>query len=195
MISHHVETLRRLKYRPTGGFAQFASPTATRPSPGRCSTTSAVPKAGYEALRDACRPVIVVADRLPGVRRGRRRPRARRPRRERPARCRSSGGHRPTRRLALGRRRARVALRRRRSPPTPCQRVGTLQVEVPDAPGPLRPHAAADRARRRGDQHLRGAHRPDLTAASTRSRTYRPPSWPTATERTSRRSWPTCSPT
>ena len=43
-IKHHVETLRRLKYRPTGGFASSASPTATRRSPGRCSTTSACPR-------------------------------------------------------------------------------------------------------------------------------------------------------
>jgi beta-mannosidase len=66
VIKHHVETLRRLKYRPTGGFCLFAF------ADGHPGVTWAVldhertPKAGYGALVDACRPVIVVAERLPG---------------------------------------------------------------------------------------------------------------------------------
>jgi beta-mannosidase len=67
LIRRHVETLRRLKYRPTGGFAQFCL------ADGHPGVTWSVldhqrrAKLGYEALRDACRPVIVVADRLPAT--------------------------------------------------------------------------------------------------------------------------------
>jgi beta-mannosidase len=65
LIRRHAEELRRLKYRPTGGFAQYLF------ADGRPGITWSVldhdrrPKPGYEALRAACRPVIVVADRLP----------------------------------------------------------------------------------------------------------------------------------
>jgi beta-mannosidase len=67
VVKHHVETLRRLKYRPTGGFAQFCF------ADGMPAVTWAVlghdrqPKLGYDALAHACQPVIVVADRLPAV--------------------------------------------------------------------------------------------------------------------------------
>jgi beta-mannosidase len=63
LLRRHVETLRRLKYRQAGGFAQFAF------ADGHPAVTWSVldherrPKAGYGALRDACAPVIVVADR------------------------------------------------------------------------------------------------------------------------------------
>lgn len=65
VIRSHIEVLRRVKYRPCGGFAQFCF------ADGYPSVTWSVlghdrqPKAGFDALRDACRPVIVVADRLP----------------------------------------------------------------------------------------------------------------------------------
>src|SRR5690606_7623775 len=65
LIRFHVEALRRLKYRPTGGFAQFMF------ADGRPAVSWAVldherrPKAGFLALTEACRPVIVTADRLP----------------------------------------------------------------------------------------------------------------------------------
>ncbi len=65
VIKYHVETLRRLKHRPTGGFCLFAF------ADGHPGVTWAVldhdraPKAGYHALVEACRPVIVVAERLP----------------------------------------------------------------------------------------------------------------------------------
>jgi beta-mannosidase len=67
LVRRHVEELRRLKYRPTGGFAQvlFAD--------GHPGITWSVldhdrrPKLGHAALRDACRPVIAVADRLPAT--------------------------------------------------------------------------------------------------------------------------------
>ena len=67
VIKHHVETLRRLKYRPTGGFCVFAF------GDGHPGVTWAVldhhrtPKAGFHALAEACRPVIVVAERPPGA--------------------------------------------------------------------------------------------------------------------------------
>ena len=65
LLRHHIETLRRLKYRPTGGFCLFmfndASPAIS------CSILDheRAPKIGYHAVSEACRPVIVVADRLP----------------------------------------------------------------------------------------------------------------------------------
>ena len=64
-MRRHIEALRRLKYRPTGGFAQFCF------ADGHPAVTWSVldhdrsPEGGYDALREACRPVIVVADRLP----------------------------------------------------------------------------------------------------------------------------------
>lgn len=66
LVRHHVHALRLLKYRPTGGFAQFCfadgHPSVTWSVLGH----DRVPKLGYEALRAACAPVIVVASRLPG---------------------------------------------------------------------------------------------------------------------------------
>ncbi|MGQ0833013.1 MAG: hypothetical protein ACT4OV_15200, partial [Microthrixaceae bacterium] len=65
VVRRQIEELRRLKYRPTGGFAQFCF------ADGHPAVTWSVlghdraPKLGYEALRAACAPVIVVADRLP----------------------------------------------------------------------------------------------------------------------------------
>lgn len=65
LVRRQVEALRRLKYRPNGGFcvslladSQPAISTALLDHQRR-------PKRGYQALIDACRPVIVVADRLP----------------------------------------------------------------------------------------------------------------------------------
>ncbi|MFL6204486.1 MAG: glycoside hydrolase family 2 protein [Acidimicrobiales bacterium] len=65
VVRRQVEALRRIKYRPTGGFAQFCF------ADGHPAVTWSVlghdraPKLAYDALREACRPVIVVADRLP----------------------------------------------------------------------------------------------------------------------------------
>jgi beta-mannosidase len=67
LIRRHVETLRRLKYRPTGGFSQFMFADG-RPGVGfSVLDHDRVAKLGYQALVDACRPVIVVADRLPAT--------------------------------------------------------------------------------------------------------------------------------
>jgi beta-mannosidase len=63
VVRHHVETLRRLKYRPTGGFCHALLADA-QPAVSRALLDDRrVPKAGYAALAAACAPVIVVADR------------------------------------------------------------------------------------------------------------------------------------
>ncbi|MGH2686283.1 MAG: hypothetical protein ACRDJP_12525, partial [Actinomycetota bacterium] len=67
LIKHHVEHLRRLKYRPTGGFAQFAFADGYPAVTWSVLGHDRAPKAGLAALADACRPVIVVADRPPAV--------------------------------------------------------------------------------------------------------------------------------
>ncbi len=69
LLRRHIEELRRLKYHPTGGFAMFSfsdaidHPAVTWAIVGHDRT----PKQAYEAVRAACQPVIVVADRLPAT--------------------------------------------------------------------------------------------------------------------------------
>jgi beta-mannosidase len=65
LIRRQVEVLRRLKYRPTGGFAQFHLADPHPAVSWSVLGADRAPKLGYEALREACLPVIVVADRLP----------------------------------------------------------------------------------------------------------------------------------
>ena len=65
VIRYHIETLRRLKYRPTGGFCMFALNDAMPMVSWSVLDHNRVPKLGYTALAEACRPVIVTADRLP----------------------------------------------------------------------------------------------------------------------------------
>lgn len=134
VIRHHVETLRRLKYRPTGGFAQFCLADAHPAVSCSVLDHERRPKLGYDALRAACRPVIVVADR--------------------PRETLSPGD-----KLSLdvhvvsdlrdplaGARLAATLswLGGRQSlswagdlPPDACVRVGTVEAVVPDAPGPV----------------------------------------------------------
>jgi len=62
VLRTQIELLRRLKYRPTGGFC-FSS--LADPSPTISSSVldhDRTPKAAYAAVRAACAPVIVVAD-------------------------------------------------------------------------------------------------------------------------------------
>lgn len=62
VLKVQIETLRRLKYRPTGGFC-FS--LLADPSPnvsGSVLDHTRTPKDAYAAVRDACHPVIVVAD-------------------------------------------------------------------------------------------------------------------------------------
>ena len=64
IVKHHIETLRRLKYRPTGGFCQFCFADGHAGVTWSILDHERVPKAGFHALAAACAPVIVVADRL-----------------------------------------------------------------------------------------------------------------------------------
>lgn len=63
LLRRQIEALRRLKYRPTGGFCVHhlvdAHPTVSAAIVGADG-----PKLAHQAVTDACRPVIVVADRL-----------------------------------------------------------------------------------------------------------------------------------
>jgi beta-mannosidase len=62
LLRHHIETLRRLKYRPTGGFCFFQFADAQPAISWSVLDHQRVPKAAYDAVVEACRPVIVVAD-------------------------------------------------------------------------------------------------------------------------------------
>jgi beta-mannosidase len=65
VVRFTVETLRRLKYRPTGGFALFSFADSLPGITFSVLSSDRVPKDAYLALRDVCAPVVVVADRLP----------------------------------------------------------------------------------------------------------------------------------
>jgi beta-mannosidase len=67
VVRYHIETLRRLKYRPAGGFAQFCFTDCQPMVSWSVLDHERRPKLAYDALRAACRPVIVVADRLPAT--------------------------------------------------------------------------------------------------------------------------------
>jgi beta-mannosidase len=67
LLRHHIEALRRLKYRPTGGFC-----LSMLADPSPMISTSILdharhPKLALQSVLDACRPVIVVAERLPAT--------------------------------------------------------------------------------------------------------------------------------
>lgn len=65
LLRRQIETLRRLKYHPTGGFSLHH---LVDPAPAISSSLldhDRVPKKAYDAVRQACAPVIVVADRMP----------------------------------------------------------------------------------------------------------------------------------
>jgi beta-mannosidase len=67
LLRQIIETLRRLKYRPTGGFC-----FSWLADPGPMISAAVldhhrVPKLAWQAVVDACRPVIVVTDPLPPV--------------------------------------------------------------------------------------------------------------------------------
>jgi beta-mannosidase len=67
LIRHQVETLRRLKYHPAGGFCMFMFNDASPSVSWSVLDHKRAPKIAYHALTEACRPVIVVADRLPAT--------------------------------------------------------------------------------------------------------------------------------
>ena len=134
VVRRQVEELRRLKYRPTGGVAVLSLADSHPAVSFALLDHRRVPKEAWSALRAACRPVIVVADRLPAaVAPGDplaldvhvvsdRRDEVPGVRAE--VRATWAGGHH-TWRFAGD------------VPADACVRVGTVQLVVPDAPGPL----------------------------------------------------------
>ena len=62
VIRRQVETLRRLKYRPAGGFTQSLLADPTPAVSDSVVSAAGVAKEGLEALAAACRPVLPVAD-------------------------------------------------------------------------------------------------------------------------------------
>ena len=65
VLRRQIETLRRLKYKPTGGFT-FRALADCRPAISfAIFDHDREPKQAVGAVRAACQPVIVVADRLP----------------------------------------------------------------------------------------------------------------------------------
>ncbi len=63
VLRHHIETLRRLKYRPTGGFCLASLADATPMISTAILDHERSHKLAFNSVTDACRPVIVVADR------------------------------------------------------------------------------------------------------------------------------------
>lgn len=134
VLRRQIETLRRLKYRPTGGFC-FLQWYDAEPMVGfGVLDHDRRPKLAHQAVVDACRPVIVVADPLPAV--------------LQPGEAVALDVHVVSdRREPLGDARCTAALRwstgvHRWSwqgdvAADSCQRVATVQFVVPDAPGEI----------------------------------------------------------
>ncbi len=61
----HIETIRRLKYRPAGGFAHFSFADSMPSITWAVLGHDRSPKLAYQALKAACAPVIIVVDRPP----------------------------------------------------------------------------------------------------------------------------------
>ncbi len=67
VIRYQIETLRRLKYRPTGGFCVVALFDAEPAGGFGVLDHDRNPKPAYAVLTDACRPVVVIADPPPTI--------------------------------------------------------------------------------------------------------------------------------
>ena len=67
VIRTQIETLRRLKYNPTGGFCVVALFDAEESGGFGVLDSDRNPKPAFTALTDACRPVVVIADTPPGI--------------------------------------------------------------------------------------------------------------------------------
>ena len=63
VLRYHIETLRRLKYRPTGGFCLFLLADAQPAVTWSILDHERRPKAGYAAVSAACAPVIITLTR------------------------------------------------------------------------------------------------------------------------------------
>jgi len=62
VLKVQIETLRRLKYRPTGGFCFYAFADPAPVVSGSIYDHERVPKLAVEAVRAACAPVLVISD-------------------------------------------------------------------------------------------------------------------------------------
>ena len=67
LLRFHIETLRRLKYRPTGGFCLVALADPEPAGGFGILDVGRHPKPAHEVVTDACRPVAVIADAPPHV--------------------------------------------------------------------------------------------------------------------------------
>ncbi|MDA3039045.1 MAG: hypothetical protein O3C27_05855, partial [Actinomycetota bacterium] len=67
LLRHHIETIRRLKFRPAGGFCLSALADAEPEGGFGILDHVRNRKPAYDAVLDACRPVVVVAEPLPEV--------------------------------------------------------------------------------------------------------------------------------
>jgi beta-mannosidase len=67
LLRHQIETLRRLKYHPTGGFCLFSFNDPMAAVSFSIYDHERVPKPAVRAVREACVPVLVVADRPPDI--------------------------------------------------------------------------------------------------------------------------------
>jgi beta-mannosidase len=134
LLRHQIETLRRLKYRPTGGFCLFMLNDASPSISWSILDHHRVPKMAYHAITEACHPVIVTADRLPES--------------VAPGDCLALDVHVVNDlRVALEDASLRAHLRWSNgehewtfsgtAAADECTRIGTLQFVVPDAPGEL----------------------------------------------------------
>jgi beta-mannosidase len=63
VLRYHIEALRRLKYRPAGGFCFFLLADSQPAVSWSVLDHERVPKPGYSAVQAACAPVIITADR------------------------------------------------------------------------------------------------------------------------------------
>ncbi len=67
LLKQQIEALRRLKYRPTGGFAMFVLNDAIPAVSWSVLGHDRAAKEGYTALAEACRPVIITSDHPPAT--------------------------------------------------------------------------------------------------------------------------------
>jgi len=67
LLQLQIEDLRRVKYQPTGGFAQFMFADAQPLVSWSVLDHEREPKRGYIALRDACRPVLPMVEPRAGL--------------------------------------------------------------------------------------------------------------------------------
>ncbi len=65
LLRHQIETMRRLKYQPTGGFTLMMLNDAAPSISWSLLDHERHPKLALQSVVDACRPVIVIADQLP----------------------------------------------------------------------------------------------------------------------------------